>query len=659
MQAYRELMMAELYEAPFDNKDWVFEVKYDGYRAATQCDGKGNAEMYSRNLKPLGTIYDPVENEMKKVKRRCLLDGEIVVEDEKGISKFQLIQNLQRRGGVLKYYVFDILELDGKDVTTKPLLERKKLLKQVLKEQKLTNVHYSDHIVGDGLKVFEEAKRLNLEGMMAKNGNSLYRPGRRSDDWLKIKINFEEEAIIVGYTQPKGARQHFGSLLLGMYVDGKLKYIGNCGTGFNNVSLKDLFDKMQKLKSTKPVLDEKVPFKDVTWVIPELVCQVKYTEWTADEIMRHPVFLGLRFDKPAKDVIKRKAISMNRNKTQDAGSKTSTKSAKGSSAKKTTAKKTTAKKAASKTVSSGPEDQELKVGPHMVKLTSQDKMYWAEDNITKGDFVNYYASMADLMLPYLKDRPQSMHRFPNGADKPGFFQKDVEPKNMPEYVRTEQMFSESTGKMVDYIICDNKATLVYMANLGCIEIHPWNSRVANPEKPDWLVIDLDPEDIDFQEVVKTALAAKKVYDEIGLPCYVKTSGSTGIHICVPLGAKYEFETVRNFAEMVARRINAMLPDTTSVERSPSKRKKKVYLDYLQNSIGQTLAAPYSVRPKPGATVSTPLEWKEVNAKLSPKNFTIKNILKRVKTKGDLWKPVLGKGVDMNKALKKLEAMSVA
>ena len=650
-------MMAELYETPFDNKDWIFEVKYDGYRAAARCDGKGKAELYSRNLKSLNDDFKSIAEEMRKVKRKCLLDGEVVVEDEKGISKFQLMQNYKRRGGTLKYYLFDILELDGKDVTTKPLLERKKMLIQLLKEHKLQNVFYSDHIVEHGIEIYNQARKLNLEGIMAKNRNSLYRPGRRSDDWLKIKINFEEEAIVIGYTQPKGARQFFGSLLLGMYVDGELKYIGNCGTGFNNATLKEVFDKMQKLKTSIPVVKEKVPFKNIQWIKPELVCQVKYTEWTADEIMRHPVFLGLRFDKPAKDVVRRKAV-MSRHKTQEARRKT-TRAASTKPLTKVASKKSAVKKSAAKKAASGPQNFDLKVGPHTVKLTSQDKMYWAKDGITKGEFVNYYASVADLMLPYLKDRPQSMHRFPNGADKPGFYQKDVEPKNLPDFVRTEQQLSESTGEMVDYIVCDNKATLVYMANLGCIEIHPWNSRVASPTKPDWLVIDLDPEDIDFKEVVKTALAAKNVYDEIGLKCYVKTSGSTGIHICVPLGAKYEFDDVRNFAELVAMRINAMLPDITSIERSPKKRKKKVYLDYLQNSIGQTLAAPYSVRPKPGATVSTPLEWKEVNAKLSPKNFTIKNIMKRVKAKGDLWKPVLGKGADLNKAMKKLEAMSGA
>lgn len=320
--------------------------------------------------------------------------------------------------------------------------------------------------------------------------------------------------------------------------------------------------------------------------------------------------------------------------------------------KKSASKKTAAKVEAKNEIT-------IKAGKNNVRVSNPDKLYWPKEKITKGEFVNYYASVATLMLPYLKDRPQSMHRFPNGADKPGFYQKDVEPKNLPDFVRTEKMFSESTGVNVDYIICDNEATLIYMANLGCIEIHPWNSRVANPQNPDWLIIDLDPEDIDFKAVVTTALAAKKVFDELGLDCYVKTSGSTGIHVCVPLAAKYAFDVVRNFAELVANRIHTKLPDITSVERSPKNRKKKVYLDYLQNSISQTLAAPYSVRPKPGATVSTPLDWKEVNAKLDPKNFTIENILKRVKAKGDLWKPVIGKGVDLNKALKKLEAFQKA
>jgi bifunctional non-homologous end joining protein LigD len=286
-------------------------------------------------------------------------------------------------------------------------------------------------------------------------------------------------------------------------------------------------------------------------------------------------------------------------------------------------------------------------------LTNQQKLYWQDDGITKGEMVNYYSSIAPVMLPYLKDRPQSMHRFPNGINGESFFQKDVDRDKIPAWVKSEKIYSESNKEYIDYLICNDKATLVYMANLGCIEINPWNSRLKNITNPDWVVIDLDPEDISFKEVVKAAVTVRKTLDDMEVDSYCKTSGATGLHIYIPLGAKYDYEIAKTFAEVVAQAVNAQIPATTSVLRLPKKRQHKVYLDFLQNRRGQTLAAPYSLRPKPGATVSTPLEWKEVNEKLDPAAFTIKTIFKRLDKKGDLWKPVLGKGANLDKAMKRL------
>jgi bifunctional non-homologous end joining protein LigD len=295
-------------------------------------------------------------------------------------------------------------------------------------------------------------------------------------------------------------------------------------------------------------------------------------------------------------------------------------------------------------------DYDLKVGAVTLKLTNQNKIYWPDEKISKGELVSYYSEIAPIMLPYLKDRPQSLHRFPNGIKAPGFYQKDLDTKTIPGWLKTQKIFSESTGENIDYLICNDKATLVYMANLGCIEVHPWNSRIKKIENPDWLVIDLDPEGIGFDAVIKTALATKKVCDAFELDCYCKTSGATGIHVYMPLGAKYSYTIARNMAHLISQKVHELLPGITSLERAPQKRKKKVYPDFLQNSRGQTLAAPYSVRPRPGAPVSTPLEWGEVNAKLNPAAFTIKTILKRVEKKGDLWKPVLGTGVNLKKAI---------
>lgn len=298
---------------------------------------------------------------------------------------------------------------------------------------------------------------------------------------------------------------------------------------------------------------------------------------------------------------------------------------------------------------------DLKIGKTTLHLTNQDKIYFPKDKITKGDIVNYYREIAPVMLPYLKNRPQSMNRFPGGISGPSFYQKDVDTAKSPGWLRTEQVFSESTNEYIDYLICNDEATLVYMANLGCIEINPWNSTILKPENPDWAVIDLDPEAIPFGEVVKTALEVKKLMDELETDCYCKTSGASGLHIFIPLKAKYDYDVVKTFAELIAQTVHSRIPSITSILRSPQKRQKKVYLDFLQNRRGQTLAAPYSVRPKPGATVATPLEWKEVNSKLDPTAFTIKTIFKRLDKKGDLWKPVIGKGADLKAILKRMNS----
>lgn len=303
-------------------------------------------------------------------------------------------------------------------------------------------------------------------------------------------------------------------------------------------------------------------------------------------------------------------------------------------------------------------DSDLKIGKITLHLTNQNKIYFPEDSISKGEIISYYNEIAEFILPYLKDRPQSLNRFPNGIHGESFFHKDMDVKKIPSWLKTYATRTESNNENIDYLLCNDKATLLYMANLGCIEINPWNSTIKHVENPDWMVIDLDPEKIDFKEVIKAALEVKNVFDEINVASYCKTSGATGLHIYVPLAAKYTHNTVRGFAELIAYTVNVRLPDTTSIERSLQKRQHRVYIDFLQNSIGQTLTAPYSVRPQPGATVSTPLEWDEVNEKLTPQQFTIKNIFDRIAQKGDLWKPVLGKGANIDKLIKKISSQSI-
>lgn len=649
-------MLASLGGEAFDGTEWVYEPKYDGYRVLALCDGKGGVSLYSRNLLSFDQVYAPIREQLKAIKHVCLLDGEVVVEDKKGKSDFQLLQQYQKtRKGELKYYVFDLLNLDDNDILDLPLLQRKELLALLLKKYELKNIFYSAHIAEAGIKYYKQAIAKGWEGIMAKRADSIYQTDKRSKDWIKLKITQEEEAVIGGITAPQGSRQHFGSLLLGAYDDGQLIYTGNCGTGFDTQALKELYGKFKPLFTDKSPFANKVNLRnEIQWLKPKLVCQVKFTEWTDQNSMRHPVYMGLRVDKKASEVTREKPTNMAMIKKATAAKK---KEAPAPGAEKKIAAKKKPKSAVQEdddeatAIKKDPRKTEMKVGRATLILTNPQKIYWPDDKITKGELVQYYSDIAPVILPYLRDRPESLHRFPNGISAPSFYQKDTDVATVPDWLHTEKVFSESNKENIDYLICNDRETLMYMANLGCIEIHPWNSRITAQDKPDWLVIDLDPDDIPFTEVVKCAQATKKVFENLNMECYCKTSGATGLHIFAPLGAKYEYDVVRNFAQLVARQVHDILPDTTSLERQPKNRRKKIYIDYLQNSKGQTLAAPYSLRPRPGATVSTPLEWNEVNTRLDPKNFTMKNIFKRLDKKGDLWKGVIGKGNDLRKALK--------
>ncbi|MFL5764074.1 MAG: DNA ligase D [Bacteroidia bacterium] len=609
-------MLASLAEKPFDDENWIFEVKYDGYRAIAAIDQ--SVHLYSRNNISFNELFAALVPELKKIEHTAILDGEVVVENSMGRSDFQLLQNYRLNGkGILKYYVFDLLNLDGIDLRDQPLQKRKELLKLLLEGIKSSHVVYSDHIEKDGTSFFKSAVKNNLEGIIAKEKDSIYHSGKRSKQWLKIKISHQEEAIIAGFTAPGGSRKHFGSLILGAYNGKELKYLGNCGTGFNDASLKELYQKLKPLFISKSPFKERIRRREqIQWVKPKIVCQVKFTEWTSDGHMRHPVFAGLRIDKSAKEV---------RDKME--------------------------KEESPNTEVKG--NRDLTVGTVTLHLTNQDKIYFPKDKITKGDIIEYYNEISSLILPYVEGRPQSMNRFPNGIAEPGFYQKDVDLEKSPDWLKTERIYSTSNKAYIDYLLCNDKATLLYMANLGCIEINPWNSQVGSLDNPDWVVIDLDPEKIAFSKVVETAWVVKGIMDELETECYCKTSGATGLHIYVPLAAKYNYELVKTFAELIAQTVFSRLPGITSIVRSPLKRQRKVYVDFLQNRKGQTLAAPYSVRPKPGATVSTPLEWKEVNEKLDPQNFTMKNTLKRIEQKGDLWAPVIGKGANLDKIIKKI------
>ncbi|HEY4651177.1 MAG TPA: DNA ligase D, partial [Pontibacter sp.] len=480
-------MMAKLTDGPFDGNDWIYEIKWDGFRAVAEVQN-GNVELYSRNGKSYGETYKPILESLKQLGQNAVLDGEIVVLNDEGYATFQQLQNYQNTPSEhLYFYVFDLLYLNGEDLRDLPLLERKKRLEELLQEE-LPAVRYSDHVVGNGVAFFKEAQRKNIEGIMAKKADSPYRTGKRSSEWLKIKTHLRQEVVIGGFTEPKGKRKHIGALLLGVYEDGKLTYVGQSGSSFNTRSLEALKTKLDKLvQPESPFVGKVKPNAPATWVKPELVAEITFAEWTKEGIMRQAIYEGLRDDKKAKDVVRENAIH--------------TTEAVEEAEHQPKAEKSKTMKSASTSKDKNRTTQTIE--GQEVQLSSLEKLYWPTGHITKHDLIDYYQTIADVILPYLQDRPQSLFRNPEGVVKPGFFQKDV--THAPDWVRTIKLRAESTGEDVEYLVCDNRATLAYMNNLGCIQLNPWNSRIASLEKPDYMVIDLDPGENTYDEVVEVAL----------------------------------------------------------------------------------------------------------------------------------------------------------
>jgi bifunctional non-homologous end joining protein LigD len=632
-----EPMLAKLVKEVMDNPSWIYEPKLDGYRVLCRVRQK-KPDLISRNGGNFTSKYTALLADLSDIEEDVILDGEVVVERPDRLTDFQLLQNYSTtQKGNLKYYVFDILYLNGHNLMSFPLLKRKELLEAFFNKYSFKKVFNLEFRTGDGKKFFDELSSRGYEGMIAKDPESTYNPGKRGESWLKIKAMHMQEAVICGYTMPQKSRKYFGSLIMGLHENGELKYVGNCGTGFNDVSLKELFMRFELLKTST------CPFKRVpkltgakgkpVWIKPELVANIKFLEWTGDGIMRSPVFMGLREDKDAAEVINEET-SENVDIPGESGT-----SGTASEFSETEKEKT------------------IVVSGKRVKCTNLTKVYWPGEGYTKADLIDYYLRISKYILPYLKDRPQSLNRFPNGISGESFYQKDMDVEQVPSWVKTVKMESKTNSEGIDYMICNDAATLVYMANLGCIEINPWHSTYKKPENPTYLMLDLDPGNIAFVDVVNTALVVKELCDEIKIPCYCKTSGATGLHIYIPLEAKYNYDQAKTFAELLAGIAHSRLPSTTSIERVVAKRKDKVYVDFLQNRKSQTIAAPYSVRPRPYATVSTPLDWKEVNHQLNPEAFTIVNIEKRLEKVGDLWTPVLEKGISINNALKEIEKLS--
>ena len=648
-------MLATLVNKPFEDPQWTYEVKWDGYRALAYIN-KGIVELSSRNNKSFTEKYYPLAAAMKKWAIDVVLDGEILVIGKDGKANFGALQNWRSEAdGDLVYYAFDLLWYNGTNVMELPLSERQAILKDILPSDD-DRIRLSQVFTTGGLDFFEAAKKMGLEGIMAKKSLSSYRPDSRSKDWVKIKINQRQEVVIGGYTKNAGSAKQFSSLLLGVYEKGKFVYVGKVGTGFSEKIQKEMMAKF------KPLVTDKIPFTSepdinkpsrfrpnppkatATWLKPSLVCEVSFTEVTQDGVFRHPSYEGMRADKKASEVLRETATV-----TEDLVSEKKNAGTESEGAMKLVS---SPKSEGPKTLLNPTEEtQAKKIKGHSLKFTNLSKLYWPEDGYSKRDMFNYYHQVAEYILPHLKDRPLSLNRFPSGIHGKSFYQKDVKGK-APEWAKTFP-YTTSDGEDKEFLVGDDEATLLYMASLGCIEMNPWFSRTAHPDNPNYCVIDLDPADkTTFEQVIQAAREVKEVLDAIEIVSYVKTSGSTGIHIYIPLGAKYSYDQSQMFARLLVSIVHDRLPDFTSLERKIKDRDGKMYLDFLQNRPGATIACAYSLRPKPGATVSMPLHWEEVKKGLKMKDFTIENALARIKSEGDLFRGTLEKGIDMEKALEK-------
>jgi bifunctional non-homologous end joining protein LigD len=650
-------MKATLVDEPFDEPGWLYEVKWDGYRALATIN-KGEAELLSRNNLPFDKYY-PINKQLQTWKIDAVIDGEIVVLNDKGTSDFGALQNWRSEAdGNLVYYVFDILWYDGKNLMDLPLAQRQAILREVLPTDS-DSIRQSQVFDAGGIAFFDAAGRMGLEGIIAKKTDSAYTSDLRSKEWLKIKVSRRQEAVIAGFTKNEGTAKSFSALVLGVYNKGKLQYVGKVGTGFSDKLQKEMMEQFKPLITKtsafeeEPDVDKPSRFRPQrmgakpTWLKPVLVCEVAFAEVTGDGVFRQASFKGMRTDKPAKDVVLETPAD-----TEAIVGEMDEKKPESSHAKAITPPGDKSRKTL---LNPKDETQVRKICGHDLKFTHLSKVYWPEDGITKRDMFNYYYQVAEYILPYLKDRPLSLNRFPNGIHGPSFYQKDVKGK-APDWVTKTFPYTNGEGEHKEYLVGSDEAYLLWMASLGCIEMNPWFSRVQSPDNPDYCVIDLDPDKNTFDQVIEAALEVKKVLDAIDVPSYCKTSGSTGMHIYIPLSAKYTYEQSQMFARIVVNIVHKQIPDYTSLERKVAARNGKMYLDFLQNRPGATIAGPYSLRPKPGATVSMPVLWDEVKPGLTMRHFTINNAIDRLKGTGDLFKGVLGKGIDLEKVLKKAKSI---
>ena len=606
-------MLAEIGRgAPPAGDDWLYEVKWDGVRALCYVED-GRVRLVSRNGNVMDSQYPELSVLPHHLKlREAIVDAEIAALDERGAPSFERLQQrinvsdasaiaTLRRHHPVVLYVFDLLYADGFDLRGVAIEERKRLLKEVLEPSE--TIRYSEHFDGGGAELLEAVKQQGIEGVIGKRRGSFYQ-SRRGSDWVKYKVQASDSFVLCGFT--KGERDLFGALVLGAYDGTKLKWAGNVGTGFDQKLMKVIHAKLAPLAVEKcPLQPEKgLPKKDVTWVRPEVMCEVSYANRTGDGKLRAPVFVGLRTDidpAPAHEPLLDASLA----------------------------------------------EAVVTVDGHRLKFTNLKKVFYPREGYTKRDLLNYYDAVAPLLVPHLKDRPLSLKRYPNGIDADFFFQKEVA-ASFPKWLRT----ADADG--VRHVIGEDRATLLFLVNLGCIDHNPWMSRIGSLEHPDYLLIDLDPNQCGYAKIVEAALVVRAKLDRAELESFPKTTGGDGMHLFVPLAPEYTFEQVRSFAELLSVMVAHERPDLFTTPRTVSKRERgKVYFDWQQIAEGKTISAPYVARAYPGAPVATPLRWDEVTPKLTPEQFHIGNVLGRFDRVGDLFARVLDRPQSLEQALEKL------
>jgi bifunctional non-homologous end joining protein LigD len=630
-------MKPTLVGTPFDDPDWVFEYKWDGYRAIAAVNHHGT-KLQSRNAISFEK-YFPIINVLNTWPHNVVIDGEIAVIDETGRTDFGALQNWKSEmDGNLVFYVFDILWLEGRNLMSLPLDQRQDILKEIMPKGEHAIIRRSIPYDTNGKLLFENAERKGYEGIVAKRKNSVYKPDEHSRDWLKIKVAHRQEVVIGGYSRNKDTAKAFSALLIGVFENERLRFVGKAGTGFSLLSQRTL------MEAFEPFLTGECPFiadaaihhslasegsrEMISWLRPELVCEVNFVEVTKEGLFRQASFKGLRIDKSPSEV------------RLEIPQKIS-----GPTITEDLSFVPLPYEQPVNLLPAGSDPVTITLDGRRQQLTHLDKILWPGEHITKRDMLNYYLHAAEFILPYLKERPMSLNRFPDGINGPHFYQKDITGK-APDWTLT-YAHTTAKGENHHYLVGGDISGLLWMAGQGCIEINPWLSRIGSPACPDHCVIDLDPEETNtFAQVIVVAKAVKEVTDALRIPAFLKTSGSTGMHIYIPIGNSYSFDQSQQLAKLIVSLVNAELPKSTTLERKTTSRNGRIYLDFLQNRPEATIAGVYSLRPKPGATVSMPLHWDELKGGLKMRDFNIFNAIDRIRETGDLFKGVLGPAIDL-------------